>query len=569
MDFRDGIYTAPIVLLSFVLSACGGDSNDIVNDIVNDIASNAATNAGTNIVDETARQTLTFTNNDTDSTRTNVTLSGKITFDRVPTGITGSGLDYNAITKLPVRKATVQALGDNDVVLATTTTDDNGHYSLSVAANTSVKIRVKAEMAIYNVTVVDNTNNAALYVLDGSLTSSGTTNSTRNLHAPSGWGGSSYTTTRISAPFAILDSLFIANEKIKAVDANASYAKLIVNWSINNVPATGDVTTGQITTSHYNDGKLFILGKENTDTDEFDDHVMLHEWAHYFEDKFSRSDSIGGRHNNGSLLDIRVAFSEGFGNAMSGILTDDPAYKDTIGAQQEESFEVNVENSTPKNNAGFYSESSMQRILYDLYDTEADDANDIAALGFAPLYNVLVNGEKNAKAFTSIFTFINALKATNANQASAIDSVVSGENIQTISDDFGSNEIDDRNGRFHVLPIYTVLTVGTAVNLCSIDDFGNRNKLSTTRFLRFSISTAGSYTMRAVRTSGKDPADIDFGVYRASPFKKIMEGLTLEANAEQVTANLVVGDYVMEIWEDDNRRTNNGNDTCFDITLTQ
>jgi hypothetical protein len=120
-----------------------------------------------------------------------------------------------------------------------------------------------------------------------------------------------------------------------------------------------------------------------------------------------------------------------------------------------------------------------------------------------------------------------------------------------------------------VLPLYTELTVGAAVNLCSVDDFGNRNKLSNTRFLRFSISTAGSYTMRAVRTSGKDPADIDFRVYQASSFTKVMEGLTVEPNAEQVTANLVVGDYVMEIWEDDNRRTSSGNDTCFDITLTQ
>jgi hypothetical protein len=360
-------------------------------------------------------------------------------------------------------------------------------------------------------------------------------------------------------------------QKVVGANANIVFPQLTINWSVNNVSVGGDTDLGQIGTSSYtsDDGNMWILGDANSDTDEYDDHIIIHEWAHFFEDKFSRSDSIGGRHSNGSLLDIRVAFSEGFGNAMSGILTDDPAYKDTTGAQQGNSFEVNVENSTPKNNAGFYSESSMQRILYDLYDTEADDANDIAALGFTPLYNVLVKGEKNAKAFTSIFTFINALKVANPNQASAIDSVVSGENIQPINDDFGSNESDDRNGRSHVLPLYTELTVGTAVNLCSVDDFGNRNKLSNTRFLRFSISTAGSYTMRAVRTHGKDPADIDFGVYLTSSFTKIMEGLTVDPNAEQVTANLVVGDYVMEIWEDDNRRTSSGNDTCFDITLTQ
>ncbi len=29
---------------------------------------------------------------------------------------------------------------------------------------------------------------------------------------------------------------------------------------------------------------LWILGDENGDTDEFDDHIIIHEWAHYFEE---------------------------------------------------------------------------------------------------------------------------------------------------------------------------------------------------------------------------------------------------------------------------------------------
>jgi hypothetical protein len=47
--------------------------------------------------------------------------------------------------------------------------------------------------------------------------------------------------------------------------------------------------------TYYTDGGLFIYGDEDLDTDEYDDHV-LHEWGHHYEDKFSRSDSIGGEH---------------------------------------------------------------------------------------------------------------------------------------------------------------------------------------------------------------------------------------------------------------------------------
>ncbi len=92
---------------------------------------------------------------------------------------------------------------------------------------------------------------------------------------------------------------------------------------INNVPTAGDESSGQIITSNY-DGErnLWILGDENGDTDEFDDHIIIHEWAHYFEDQFSRADNIGGSHSLGDALDIRVAFGEGWGNAFSGIATD-------------------------------------------------------------------------------------------------------------------------------------------------------------------------------------------------------------------------------------------------------
>jgi hypothetical protein len=56
---------------------------------------------------------------------------------------------------------------------------------------------------------------------------------------------------------------------------------------------------------------MFLLGKEDVDTDEFDTHVVVHEWGHYFESAVSRSDSPGGNHALGDLLDARLAFGEG------------------------------------------------------------------------------------------------------------------------------------------------------------------------------------------------------------------------------------------------------------------
>ena len=76
------------------------------------------------------------------------------------------------------------------------------------------------------------------------------------------------------------------------------FAPLDAFWSINNaVSSKFDVDSGEMPTSFYSSNldSLFILGDVLSDTDEFDDHIIVHEWGHYFEDNFGRSDSVGGR----------------------------------------------------------------------------------------------------------------------------------------------------------------------------------------------------------------------------------------------------------------------------------
>ncbi|QTR46640.1 hypothetical protein J9253_01390 [Thiothrix litoralis] len=506
------------------------------------------------------------------SSPVNVTISGKATFDLVPVKLTG--LDYNNTVISNVRKATVEALDASNTVIASTKTGIDGTYSVTVPANTPVKIRVKAELADYSLMVVDNTNSQALYSLDGSLTTSGMSNSTRDLYAPSGWGGNGYTSgaARKSAPFAILNSMYTVCEKIRAVDPAATFSPLKVNWSVNNVPTVGDKALGQIDTSHYDSDVvgLYILGKENVDTDEFDDHIMIHEWGHYFEDKFSRSDSMGGIHSDGDILDMRLAFGEAWGNALSGMITDDPLYVDTSGMNQASiGLELNVETQEAVE-PGFYSEGSLQRVLYDLYDS-TNETGDAVSLGFGSIYSTMIGKEKNTQAYTSIFTFIKAIKENNPSQAANIDSVVAMENMEPINDIYGSAQTDNRSGNLNVLPIYTPLTVGGgAVERCSVVDLSAPNpgnRLSVRRYFRFTIAAAGDYTITAERTSGRDPAKIVFNVAKASPFNAtFIEAQDTAPNTQTVTQNLVAGDYVMEVYDVDNAEGAGAN-VCFNVSI--
>jgi len=478
-----------------------------------------------------------------DKKESNISISGTITYDRVPSNSNGIGLDYNNIRQEKVKNVVVELLNASNTVIDSTTTDSNGFYAFhTVSESITVKIRASAKMLrsgtpAWDVKVVDNKNSDALYVMEGSFSSSGSTNSTRDLNAPSGWGGSSYTSTRTAAPFAMLDDIYYSMRQILEVDPQAVFPPLQVNWSVNNV------TEG----TYYTNSNLFILGDEDGDTDEYDNHIISHEWGHYYEDKFSRSDSIGGSHSGDEVLDIRLALSEGWGNAFSAMALDDPVYFDTLGTDQANGFNFDVEHGT-NTSKGWYSEGSVQRILYDLYDSNDDDS-DILSLGFGPIHDVYTGAEKVTPAFTSIFTFITALKDENSADASEIDTIVASENIATITDIYGTGRINKASD----YPYYS-LNVGSSISVLLSNTDGVYNKLSNRKYVRFTIATAGTYTIRVQQTNGTN-SDPDFYLFREAPFANVSFGESATAGLEVKSVSLTAGSYLLDIADYNNVST--------------
>ena len=482
-----------------------------------------------------------------------VEISGQITYDRVPPELTYGGLaklDYNNIKKISSKNIVIKAISSDGKVISETTTDENGNYSLFVTPNMDIKIRAYARMhkeGYWDVSVVDNTNMKALYVLEGKYHNSGEKHNIRNLHAPSGWTGSGYTTARVAAPFAILDSVNQAMSKIKKVDSKAKFPQLTVNWSVNNIAAGGDPDAGQIVTSNY-DGErnLWILGDANSDTDEYDDHIIIHEWGHYFEDQFSRTDSIGGPHGTGEALDIRLAFGEGWGNALSGIATDNPLYFDTSGYMQSTGWYMDLE-SGAQQHAGWFSEGSVQRILYDLYD-KTNEAHDKTTLGFGPIYRAMTRGEKETKAFTSIFSFIHALKAEASSHKGDIDKTVAYEQISRISDPYGTGRTNSGNSDVTV-PVYKELRVGGTVDACSRNNYGVYNKLGNRTYIKVKITSSGNYRFDAQPKSygSQDP---DMILYDTKyPHKDIGISQYEGSPSDTLSVNLKEGDYLLDIYD--------------------
>jgi hypothetical protein len=324
--------------------------------------------------------------------------------------------------------------------------------------------------------------------------------------------------------------------------------------------------------------------------------VIVHEWGHYFEHAFSRADGIGGPHTRGDQLDFRVAFGEGWGNALSAMVTGQSVYRDVSGPKQSNGFGFDVEGpfrpGSFNQRPGWYSEESVQEILFDLFDNSTIDViPDGVALGFQPIYSVLTNQQRTSVALTSIFPFITALRTLRPAEAPMIDALVNVHSIDTIADAYGTTETHYGNPESADLQsVYSVLTVGGGpVNVCSIDDFSSdltdsTNKLGSRRFLRFNVAAGGTHTITARTTSmpSGQSSDPDMVLHRAGQVAELDGAPAAECTAlapalctETGSVSLTTGDYVLEVYEWTNTNSHEDEEyppigrTCFDVEVTR
>jgi hypothetical protein len=516
-----------------------------------------------------------------------VAVSGTVRYERVGTAVSG-GLNYSSITALPVRGATVELLYSGNV-FATGQTNAAGQYSFSaVPGSSTYAVRVRAELkqtsgaAQWDTTVRDNTNGDALYTLQ-SANFVAASASTQNLTASSGWGGASYTSPRTSAPFAVLDTLYENQQKVLATQSNAQFPPLKAFWSINNnTTGGGQLSDGDVGTTFFTDvvvggvvteRRMYLLGRANDDTDEFDSSVISHEWGHYYQSAFSRDNSMGGRHGGSDdRLDRRIAFSEGWGNAWSGIALAKSSYSDSSGPSQGSGFSFNLNTgfNTSFGPKGWFRETSIQYILWSLNNQ----------VGFQGIHQALTsNTFRNGTALTDVHSFSAAYRSVaSSTSVTALNSLLASESISNVSDAFGDLETNN-GGNAATLPYYRQITAlgnpvtlasgqtlcGTAayvntVNSTQASD-GDRNKHGLYVYTRFSLVAPASLTI-TVAGSPTSGVDTDFQLFRAG--QRVYVAETGVTSTESRTESLVAGDYVLVIY--DYNKASPGN-TCYTVSI--
>ncbi|MBI3805889.1 MAG: Ig-like domain-containing protein [Nitrospirae bacterium] len=379
----------------------------------------------------------------------NLHLSGTVRYEDKPytlNGFTGE------IQPKAVRGAAINVVAiDGFTTIFTGATDAEGNFDFTGVNNTGrrsgIYLQVLAKTEPNNPTQVEIRNNLtdkALFSLaSNAMDDSGGSDFTGldvTAAASSGAGGA----------FNILDVFSTASELIQRSGGPCS------------PPATAPCVPPLLTAywepgsaqgTYFDDqlDAIFILGGGDPqgDTDEYDDAVIAHEYGHFAVHHFSKDDSLGGEHFiTDHDQDVRLAWSEGWGNFFSSAVRKNPIYVDT--ASKGATFSFNLETyASPQTSAlksaAVYttSEIAVAGVLWDLFDdptlaATVTEPHDTLALGLEPIWQTLRRFTSGIPA--TMESFVTEFTAVDPGSAGGLQAILQERKMELLPDSFESNE---------------------------------------------------------------------------------------------------------------------------------
>jgi hypothetical protein len=231
----------------------------------------------------------------------NLSVSGLVKYEDKEYGI--SGFTGNTQFKA-VRFADVQAVDvTSGTIIVSGSTDSAGFYSLTMppaSASKEVYVRVISSSLSPVIGVKDLSD--ALYAVSGAtFTIAGAAISDISVQATSSAAGA----------FNILDGYASGAQFVQSLSGGYPPA-LTVYWQTGNPNGTYFCRS---TDPYCPYGEAIYILNTSSDTDEYDDDVLWHEYGHFIASKYSKDDSPGGFHYLSSNdLDLRLSWSEGWGD---------------------------------------------------------------------------------------------------------------------------------------------------------------------------------------------------------------------------------------------------------------
>ncbi len=306
------------------------------------------------------------------------TLSGTFTFERPR--LTTNGLGTTE-TK-PVRYALVQARrSSDDQLLDSRYTQADGSFQLSFDGDDAAYVLVWAthnsedyKLAVRDCPTLQNCagNDGA----QGNAYAAGTDPITGSRD----FGTLTIPQEGVAGAFNIFDVMISGTDFAKA-NFGRTPPLVTAQWK------KGSNTFCNTSCYSPRDNSLFIIST-NQDTDEFDDPVLGHEFGHFLEANFSRSDSPGGAHD-GSPTDPRLAWGEGYGTFIGSAIFGSSVYIDTFSSGTSV-FDIN----NTGQRADLSSSRGMEQLVSEFMVAEllwhtANGGPGVGSQGYGPIFSVL------------------------------------------------------------------------------------------------------------------------------------------------------------------------------------
>ncbi len=528
-----------------------------------------------------------------------VTITGNATYEQresFDTGISnglGSPVPGNAI-----RRAEIVVLDSNGSRVQCAETDENGDFNFQLPQSTSsftIYINSRANNSFAKVSVLNMPEQNKHYSVSKVFTAN-VTKDIGNINAEA-------RNSVVGAAFHILDLIVKANDFLRSEAGTCSADvtgcsdftvadKVSIYWEKGFNPNTyfGAPTSGL---SFYLPGfsRLFILGGINgdvdsSDTDHFDDTIIIHEYGHFLEDKYSDSDSPGGSHSGKFAIDPRLAFSEAWGNFFQaavnyGEASTSPMYIDTSGNTDGvtslildiplETKDAGCTSLTPgcdmptTSGEGNFREFAITRALWDVFDTNVDGESVSGA--FNEIWAGITNGNGFISGADSKFRDVGLLHSIQNNLTDGVSTPISDWGpLRSIAE---NGQQDDRE---HYAQIVTTGgSCGTRnfnINPLNEDrdaefehEFETSHLFYNNDFYHFKMISSGPATFQLnYLTSSGVEADLDLFIYNESADYGSQSSIlgmdnsfpatspTLDVESQTVNiSNLPAGDYLINV----------------------
>jgi hypothetical protein len=503
-----------------------------------------------------------------------------------------------AISNRVIRYAEVKVFDSAGNLYQCLETNNSGQISLNLPPNTgnyTVRIASRGNSTNVKAYVMNDPWNNSVYSITSTVPS--TVNASYTMTAPAASAG-----PVTGGAFNIFDMILKANEYLRTTTVLAPcqtgntngctsftvapllYAYWKKGFNPNTYLGPGHSATNGVSYFLRGTNELYILGGINgdvttQDTDQFDNTIIIHEYGHFIEDTYAKTDSQGGVHYGDTVIDPRLAWSEAFANFFQAAVQNNPLYLDSKGNidgtasdyinENLETYDTVDNPATIAAGEGVFHEFSLTRALWDTIDA-ANDSETVQS-PFSEIWAILTSATIGFKDPTLNFRSSGLFfKLQNARHTADSANWKDWSAIMVNED-----QKADQSG------YATPLTIPGACGAITISPAWNDGSLEGSDLFRDNdfyqyYHPGGSFHVHLAYTAGVNPADLNLLIWKNGyrwtnssdiVASSMVQDLTSGAHSEDVNLTLPAGLYMINVWADTSQLSGPPSPSTYNLTV--